>query len=252
MSNYSNNPDYPTNVGSFGTNIFQQNQSAGYGNQFYYGGAGYGTQMVPDTAARRADGFAVQQPVQQYPGSFSQPQQQVPPQSQIPTGVGQMLSTPEQGVQPYSSYPPNNNTPSFNSFMTDARRADAHMAQAVGNNPWAQNQVPPPPVTQNPGYVPPQQMGYAPMQGDAMTQYGPQFMGNNPFDKSKQTGGWTNQYMAQQPYVQQNPTMWQNPNQVQQPAPVVYSFPNNNPMGMFPQQGPTLGWEAMSNQSWNK
>ena len=264
MSMYSNNPDYPTNVGSFSqhTNFGQQT-----GAGFFYGGMGYGTQMMPDNSARRADGLMPQQPMQQpygygytQPGYGYQQPNTIPPQAQIPTGVGQMLAAPEQGVQPFSSYPPNNGTPGFNQFMTDARRADAGQSTVVGANPWAQNQpnmaapvnpqmgtMPNPAIAQMmmPNGYPGQ--GYSDAQ--ALYQYG-NMMGNNPFERRPGMNMWDNMYTTPQPYIPQNQPMWtQTPTQPQQPA--MYQFPTGGVPNMAPPipQAPAPSWEELSKSS---
>jgi hypothetical protein len=258
------NPDYPTNVGSFAQHTYQGQQSFNNGNTFYYGGAGYGTMMAPDNGARRPDGNVV--PPQQPYGAFNQPTGyygQIPtpaPQSQIPTGVGQMLSTPEQGVQPFATYPPNNNTPyGFNQFTTDARRADANAAQAVGNNPWATQQPvqnPAPMMTPPPNmYQPQQTFNYNPGYGDASAMYQYGGFGQNPFEKKPGTNMWDNMYVQQQPYVQPAPNQmqWNSP-QNTQPQQNVYSFPQAG--SCYPSTNPpafqqTGSWDEFSKKTWD-
>jgi len=254
MSNYVN-PDYPTNVGSFANHTWQGQQSYGTPGMFYYGGMGYGT-----TDARRPDGM--NQPQPNYgtftnPYGYTQPQS-TPPQSQIPTGVGQMLSVQEQGVQPFSSYPPNNGTPGFNQFMYDARRADANAAQAVGNNPWAQNQQTATQPTAMPMTTPMQQYPnggyYTPGYNDASAMYQYSGYGQNPFEKKPGVNMWDNMYTQPQPYVQSapNPMQWTSPQQAQ-PQQNIYNFPQATP-GYNPppqQQGAGMTWRQMAEHSWD-
>lgn len=266
------NPDYPTTVGSFAQHTWQGQQSYNNGNTFYYGGAGYGTMMAPDTGARRPDGNAPQ-----YTGTFNQPTgyygqqpQGVAPQAQIPTGVGQMLSTPEQGVQPFATYPPNNGTQQygFNQFATEARRADANAAQAVGNNPWAQNQPAPAPApmpqpTPNYGYqMQPQQgtFGYTAGYADASAMYQYTQPQQNPFEKKPGVNMWDNFYVQPQPYVPAAPNQmqWTTPQQTPPPQQNMYNFPTPNVCNGYapypPQQQGCFGntsWDAVSHQSWD-
>lgn len=260
--NYFDNPDYPTNVGSFAQHTYQGQQI--YGNGFYYGGPGYG---ATDMGARRMDPGMPQQ----QPNPYGYPQQQpagVPPQTQIPTGVGQMLSTPEAGVMPYASYPPNGPTQpiGFNQMMTDARRADAGNTPNGGNNPWATTPAPtvPPqqpytqPVYQQPvnagGYS--NYSGYGYGYADASAMY-KQPYASNPFEKQPGTNLWDNLYTAPQPYVSPAPNggAWPQPGQnVQQNQPMVYNFPQQNqypPMSapQQPQQQP-INWYAVSKDNW--
>jgi hypothetical protein len=254
---YSNNPDWPTNVGSFEQHTSYGQQAA---NGFFYGGMGYAP--MPDMGARRPDGLVQQQSQPGY--GYAQPNPNypqtgsIPPQAQIPTGVGQMLATPEQGVMPYSSYPPA--TPvGFNQMMTEARRADAGNASAMGTNPWAQNQ----PITPQPMPMPQQQMyatqypmspqpqGYA--DAPAMYQYGPQMMGNNPFEKRPGFNMWDNMYTNPQPIIPMNQPMWSNQPVAQQPT--TYQFPTNCNMPMMPPpppQVPAPSWTELSKNSFNK
>lgn len=266
MSNFTNNPDYPTSVGSFSQHTWQGQQAVGQG--FYYPGVGFGT-MPADNSPRRADGYAQPQPAYGYgyapmPGYPypQQPVQPVVPQTPPPDGIGQMLTAPEKNVQPFSSYPPNNGQQGLNQMMTDARRADAYTAQAGGNNPWATQQPAPPVPMQAP--VPPQpQYGYGYTQpvgwggmatNDAPAMYGYQ-PGSNPFEKKQGMNMWDNMYAAPQPYVQQAPGQMQwTTAQVQTPPPTVYSFPNQQ-YG-YPQAPPpptqqdTYNWMEVSKKSW--
>lgn len=257
MSIYSNNPDWPTNVGSF-------EQHTSYGQQmgtgFFYGGMGCAP--MPDMGARRPDGMMPQQP--QYGYGYGQPNPNypqtgsIPPQSQIPTGVGQMLATPEQGIQPFSSYPPTGQM-GFNQMMTEARRADAGTASAAGANPWAQAQpamtTPQPTMPQmyaTPGYPMPQApQGYADAQ--AMYQYG-SMMGQNPFERRPGMNMWDNMYTTPQPIIPMNQPMWsQAPMQTQ---PTTYQFPtggyapNMAPPPSLQNNGPS--WQELSNNSFGK
>jgi hypothetical protein len=264
MSNYSNNPDWPENVGSFMNHTSYGQQQVGTG--FFYGGMGCAP--MPDTGARRPDGLMPQQPApQQYGYGYAQPNPNypqtgaIPPQSQIPTGVGQMLATPEQGVQPFSSYPPAGPTAGFNQLMTEARRADAGTASAMGANPWAQTQ---PQVTPQPMPMPSQMYatpnmypvpmgnsaGYADAQ--AMYQYGPQMMGNNPFERRPGMNMWDNMYTTPQPIIPMNQPMWNT--QPVAPQPTTYQFPTGAPSMMPPpiQQAPTPSWTELSHNSFNK
>lgn len=253
------NPDYPTNVGSFAQHTYQGQQAYGANGTFYYGGAGYGT----TNDVRRPDGF--NQPQQPNYGTFTNPYgnyygqpAQPAPQAQIPTGVGQMLSVQEQGVQPFSSYPPNNGTqPGFNQFMYDARRADANAAQAVGNNPWAQNQTTmsqpaPMPITQPVPQYPTGGGYYTPGYGDASAMYQYNGFAQNPFEKKPGVNMWDNMYVQQQPYVQPapNPMQWTTPQQ-QAPQQNIYNFPQATPgYNPPPQPGSGATWKQMAEHSW--
>lgn len=250
------NPEYPTTVGSFAQHTYQGQQTFD-NNGFYYGGAGY---TVPMDGARRPDGV-YQQP---YPNTFNQPtgyygQTPVPaPQSQIPTGVGQMLSTPEQGVQPFATYPPTNGAPQygFNQFTTEARRADANAAQAVGNNPWAQSAQPvmtPPPAY--PQMQPQTPYGYTAGYGDASAMYQYSQPQMNPFEKKPGVNMWDNFYVQNQPYVPAAPNQmqWNSPQTQPQPQQNVYSFPpNGNGYGYPapPNPGMATSWKELSEKSW--
>mgnify|MGYP007056154306 CR=1 FL=1 len=267
MSSFINNPDYPTNVGSFAQHTYQGQQS--FGGGFYYGGAGFGT-MTPDNSPRRADGFAPQAP-QQYgygyaaPAGYGYPQQPVQPMAPAtpaPTGIGQMLTTPEKNVQPFSSYPPSNGQPGFNQLMTDARRADAFSAQATGNNPWATSQPAPAPVPMTPQpqynyYTPqPQQLAWGVGANDASAMYGYQ-QGQNPFEKKQGMNMWDNMYAAPQPYVQNPPSQMQwssTPVQTQPPTVYQYQVPPQQQYPQFaqvpPPQQETYSWMELSKKSW--
>jgi hypothetical protein len=255
MSDFRNNPDWPSNVGSF-------EQHTSYGQQvgtgFFYGGMG--CTPMPDMGARRPDGLMPQQP--QYGYGYTQPAAypqtgSIPPQSQIPTGVGQMLATPEQGIQPFSSYPPTGQV-GFNQMMTEARRADAGTASVSGANPWAQNQ----PVMTQPQSMMPQMYatGYPmqqPNQGytdaPAMYQYGQQMIGQNPFERRPGMNMWDNMYTTPQPIIPMQQPMWSQSQPTQQPT--TYQFPNCSMPGMMapppmPQNnGPS--WQELSHNSFN-
>lgn len=264
------NPDYPVNVGSFAQHTWAGQQEQNNMNTFYYGGMGYGT-MAPDNGARRPDGTMPQYGTfNQSTGYYGQPA--IPaPQSQIPTGVGQMLSTPEQGVQPFSSYPPQNPAPQygFNQFTTEARRADANAAQVIGNNPWAPTPTQaPPPMTQptpNYGYQPQPQntfyYGYnTPGCSDApaMYQYNQQI---NPFEKKPGINMWDNMYVQPQPYVPASPTPMQwGPQAPQTQQLNMHDFPQAPPMPQYGGGYPTYppqkdiaqkSWTMISHQAWD-
>ena len=261
------NPDYPVTVGSFDQHTWSGQQAKNDQNTFYYGGMGYGT-MFPDNGARRPDGNMPQYGTfNQATGYYGQ-QPVMPPQSQIPTGVGQMLSTPEQGVQPFSSYPPQNTTPQygFNQFTTEARRADANAAQVVGNNPWAPTPTPQPapsysyqPQPQNTFYYGYQSTGC--VDAPAMYQYNQQ---QNPFEKKPGVNMWDNMYVQPQPYVPASPTpmQWSTPQTAPAPQLNMHDFPSIPPVPQYgggygyptypPQQDmQQKSWTMISHQSWD-
>lgn len=242
MNDYTQNPDYPnTLTGTFAQYTTQGQQQMNQG--FYYGGYGNG---IVDMGARRMDGTVQQNPVYAQPNAYGYPQpqyQQPPVQQPIPTGVGQMLNAQEQGVQPFSSYPPSgpNAQPGFNNLMVDARRADAYAAQATGNNPWAANATPAPqpvqPMPQMYQQYPTQYPAQYPQNQNAVFTAQPQ-IGNNPFEKKPGVNMWDNMYVQPQPYVSPTPNsqlQWQSPAPVQQPPQNMYNFPpqqpNMNPYG---------------------
>ena len=257
-----NHPEYP--MGTVSTTCFSQpnnNNNSGY--NFYYGGNGY----VSDSAPRRADGmnqFAnngfYNQPVQ--------PQPMQPTQPDMGSGVMGMLMNPEPGIQPNSVYGcGNNNNNGFNTFATEARRADAMSQQNVGYNPWAQNQPMPQPVAPAaPVNVQPQ-MNYGYNYGygygsQASNEYpvlsgAYQMPAGNPFEKKNGVNQWdamygTNQFVFTGTGVMNS--QWPVPNQPQNVMP-NYTFPQNA-MPNFSQpnpatfSGPELSWTAQANASW--
>lgn len=263
MSNYFDNPDYPTNasLGNFAQHTYQGQSAYGGYNNFYYGGPAYGT---VGTEPRRAD---IPMPGQSYgypqqPYGMPQQQQPVPPQTQVPTGVGQMLSAPENGVSPYATYPPSGPAMGgFNQLMTDARRADINTTQSVGNNPWAQAPAPMPTAP-----MPTAPMPTAPMPAPTYQYQAPAYTGGgygdapamyftggpNPFEKKPGMNMWDNLYSAPQPYVSPAPVApaWTS-GQVTPPTTQACYFPQQYP-GMpapAPQPQP-VSWYEVSKGIW--
>jgi hypothetical protein len=163
------------------------------------------------------------------------------------------------------NYPNNNN--GFNTFATEARRADAMSQQNVGYNPWAQNQPMPQPVAPAaPVNVQPQ-MNYGYNYGygygsQASNEYpvlsgAYQMPAGNPFEKKNGVNQWdamygTNQFVFTGTGVMNS--QWPVPNQPQNVMP-NYTFPQNA-MPNFSQpnpatfSGPELSWTAQANASW--
>ena len=258
MSNYFDNPDYPTDatLGNFAQHTYQGQSAYGGYNNFYYGGPGYGTF---GNEPRRAD---MPMPGQNYgypqqsPYGMPQQPQQPAPQAQVPTGVGQMLSATENGVAPYATYPPNGPSTGFNQLMTDVRRVDAQTNQSVGNNPWASSSPMPAPM---PTPMPNMQMpsptyqyqapGYSGF-GDAPAMY---FTGGpNPFEKKPGVNMWDNLYSSPQPYVSPSPVAppWTN-GQPTAPTTQACYFPQQYPGFPAPAPQPQpVSWYEVSKGVW--
>ena len=253
-------PEYP--VGTVSTACFSQPQNNNSGYSFYYGGNGY----VSDSAPRRVDGmnpfanngfYNYNQPVQP---QFQPQQPQQPDMSG--SGVMGMLVTPEPGIQPNSVYGCGNNPSNgFNSFATDARRADAMNQQNVGYNPWAQNQAPVQPVQpmpQNYGY----NYGYGYNNNVGPNEYPSfngqyQFPNGNPFEKKTGANQWDALYNGNQFVFTGTGVMngqWPTPNQQNMTVP-NYTFPQNAMPNLSQPTtttfaGPELSWTAQANASW--
>lgn len=265
--NYYANPDYPASPVNF---MQFTNQPAVNNSSFYYGGAGY----VADSAPRRANNPFNQAPQYGYPQPTYYPQPPLAQNNQPQNGqymsgsVADMLSMPEKNIQPFSSYGSNTgnsvaNLNGFNSYITEARRADAYNASQAGNNPWAQN---PQPVVQpaaqpaapvvNP-FVQPHPYSYNYSMGNEIPgMYSvPSYQA---YDNKVGVNQWDNMYGQVQTNYNINPMMsraWPEANTPQQ-RPINYNFPQPVNQMNYPPAVPIkfdaeeFSWAAEANTNW--
>lgn len=231
------NPDYPTTVGDFLMDTYQQVQPQF--NNFYYNGMGTSMtgQFQPDS--RRNDPTMQQPPVQPNFCASYNPQNPMGsfqalyanpgyPYQQYPTTPMPQMPASEMNIRPFSSYPPEYSVPQNQFNVTDSRRLD----DPVQQSPWAQPAPNPFVQQQSPQYMNPNML-YSNVNATPMNRK------SQPWDNC-----YTQPVPTQMPNINWNQTQMNGGMYPQSNTPV---YPNVN---MSQPQSQTESWLNIAQQNW--